>query len=137
MVEAIRAVIADEDVPTVGETSVGVFSRRDSLFYVGSSFEMDAGIVEVGVDIQLGEVLERPVHASGGTFTLNVLGPNESGIAAVGIYVWEGRFGLLYLPLKHDVPLMCTDIEPREFRVKVKADYGLTLRGDPKMFGEV
>ena len=67
--------------------------------------------------------------AAGGGFSYFVLTPKQPGIAAVGIYFYEGRLGVLYAPVLLDDPERFPNVSGREFIELVRLRYGLRLRG--------
>jgi hypothetical protein len=67
-----------------------------------------------------------------GSFSISFLAPEQPGIGAIGLSFPEGQLGILYAPLmteRADQPDRFHPVTIDEFADKVKARYGVSLRG--------
>src|SRR3954454_20893376 len=124
MSQAMRAVIDDDSLPTVGETVIEAAStplepgfRYAPSGFISASHEQ---IIPAGEEarIEFG-------NAAQGGFAYAVLVPDNHGIGAVGIHFFQGRLGLYYDPLRLDRPEPFPNVTHDEFRAAIQNRYGV------------
>jgi hypothetical protein len=130
MTTGMRAAIQDSTVHSVGVDDITVVVRPGGFAYKEKS-ELRASplpaILPAGF---AGGVIPADFgSAKRGAFSYSVMTPRDAGIGAVAFYFYEGKFGLLYVPLLDDCPAHIPSGSPGGFRAEVETRYGIYLQG--------
>ena len=123
-------VVVDSELKEVGEQAIFVVGggRIDEFRYLVRS-EARTGRARPEDEKLSGVRPFRSGSAEHGDFAYTTLAPREAGVGAVGIYFVEGRLGLLYHPLKFDVPEKYVEIGLGDFKRAVVKEHGFHLEG--------
>jgi hypothetical protein len=125
LLEAMRAVIDDELVPTVGDAVVAVFPHRGGFRY-SCGIEAHTGgeqLIPSGVStpVQFGQ------GPAAGSFTQSILAPVDAGVGAIAIYIREARRGALYWPVRTSEPIVFGAPTQLAFAEEISRRYGIRL----------
>lgn len=128
MSTAFDAVLRDTRFPTVEGFKIVLTSRSASgegFHYLPASAGFDFQPVTGGH----GQSLLTPTPASGGGYNYSVLVPETFGVAAIGAYFLQGKFGALFRPLDIHSVVMVRAATAEEFLATVEDQFGLRLSG--------
>jgi hypothetical protein len=115
---------------TVGEAAVAVVPRaEDGLFKYIELTRAEASWQEQPLPTGLGVALPDWGSAERGAFSYSMLTSQQPGVAAIGLYFYEGRLGVLYAPLILDGPEKYAKTTPQAFVELVRLRRGISLMG--------
>jgi hypothetical protein len=116
--------------PNVGEAIVKVVPRvEDNLFKYAEMNRAESSRREEPLPPGLGVVPPDWGSAERGAFSYSMLTPRQPGVGAIGLYLYEGRLGVLYGPLILDKPETYRDTTPEGFIEVVRLRHGIELGG--------
>jgi hypothetical protein len=116
--------------PSVGEAVITVVPRvEDNLFKYNHVTNAQGSWRTEQLPPGLGVVPPDFGSAERGAFSYSMLSAAQPGVAAVGIYFYEGRLGVLYAPLLLDQPDPYANVTPEAFIELVRLRRGITLTG--------
>ena len=123
---AMRAVVDDSSVPSVGDFCVSVapdegeFTYLASVFiYVGRDFSVSPGENIISRMIQ-------PVHTGG--YAVSIVEPEQPGTPAMALNFPTARLGMLYQPLVFDESQIIKDVSQNDFVEVVYKQFGVKLK---------
>jgi hypothetical protein len=102
MDDAMRCVITDSSITTVGEACIAVLPTRDGFRYA------DAAVAQPSHEQSIPSGVEATIEfgtAAQGGFAYSILTPQLPGVGAIGIHFYQGKFGLLFYPLVSRSPV--------------------------------
>lgn len=115
---------------TVGEAVVTVGPRvKDGLFVYQEATDAQAPPFSEPPTPKPGVISADFGSAARGSFTYSLLTPRQAGVAALGIYFYEGRLGLYYAPLLSDGPERYRNVSWEHFIECVTKEHGIVLSG--------
>lgn len=129
MNNAMRAVIDDDPLPTVGEAVLGASSTPSEPGFRYSPSSVMAASHEQTIASGERTKLEFGNAAQGG-FAYTVLVPDAPGVGAIGIHFFQGNFGLYYDPLRLDRPAPFEGVTHDQFRAEVLERHGVAIEGN-------
>jgi hypothetical protein len=123
---AMHSVIDSDDVDSVGDFCVAVtygdrgFSYLESTFvYVGRDFVVDQHRDVIG---QMAQSVED------GGFSVSVVEPANTGVAALGLSFPQARLAMMLLPLEFDEVQVLRDVGPNEFADAVRDRFDVEMK---------
>lgn len=131
MSNAFNAVVGDSRYPSVDGFAIRVTSqpaKNDGFRYL--SHMSGTGFLPVSNTTEPTSLL-RTLGAEGGSFSYSILVPSSSGVGAIGIYVLEGCFGVLFFPARQLQWIKETfrDVTCDEFISAVRQKHGIAMDG--------
>jgi len=124
MCDAMRSVIYESGIPTVGDYLIPVTTTPVGFNYM-NYLDIDAppmGLSAGWNTVQFGTAGE-------GGHAIVSLSPLLPGVNAFGIHYLQGNFGALFAPEANFTPLMFRGVDRNQFIEKIKVLYGIELYG--------
>lgn len=124
MCNAMRGVIYDSGITTVGDYLVAVTTTQAGFNYI-NYLDIDAPLRQLSEGwntVQFGTAAE-------GGHAIVALSPANPGIGAFGIHYLQGNFGAFFAPEISFAPLVFSGVNRNQFIEKIKVSYGIELYG--------
>lgn len=123
--QAFNSLLREHSLPTVGGFGFRAASSESGFRYMeGATAFYPSQSIPSGISTTL--KFGGPAH---GGFAYSVLVPAQPGQPALGVHLFQGRLGYLYLPLERDDAVEYTDVSHEEFRRRVLADHAVDING--------
>lgn len=127
MIDAFISVIEDNTYPTVDDFMVSVSTEPEGFKYLDSLFAANPSeqIIPAGV--------RTPLSFSGsaaeGGYSHSIMTPREAGIGAIGVYFFQGSFGVLFYPARFDKAIVYKNVRAYEFKNTICQNFGFEIDG--------
>jgi hypothetical protein len=131
MRDAFEAVVVGGRFPSIGNlivTLTAESAQRSGFRYQPSVAASGFHPVPV-TTIPTSVLASKGVDAGGYHESFSV--PAEAGVAAIALHLFQGRMGILFLPLEQDEAVAIENVTASEFVDKVWKAYGIRLAGFP------
>ena len=129
--DALREVIADPSIETVGDARVVVRGNEAEGFGYRPYMEMDNGLDPPAIHAVGGEEVNilRAGTAAIGAYAYSVLVPKSPGVGVLGVHVLQANLGFLYHPAVSETAAVYSSVTPQEFIAAVVHEHGVELTG--------
>lgn len=115
---------------SVGQFLIEVATNPGEGFYYEAHYLGNPGSPSLQRQIEPSEEISDWSAAIGG-FSTSILVPDKAGIGAIGIHFFQGKFGALFYPIKHEKPVVIRNVNKEQFISQTFERFGVRLCTQP------